>query len=631
MRRLAFFAGLLSVSSLSAVALILVLGAFPAAGQGPLTPWIYLPLLVHQTQSPELEWDPRLTARGTVLIPAQPQPGQGYWRLVKGVWYAEDEPPFEGQHHIFVDARDVTGLRQPGVPIQVTSLDGLDVFATLITEAKPGELYAANFPMYVPAPAYRAIPADGNPADAVSGMGLGSLELPRWNIHTSYGFVWRWVIAPDVTPTLTPTETPTSTSTATLTATPILTPTVSVTPTPSATGTLTATLTPSPTATATTTLTPTATATPRATPWQWPQLAMTPYISGLSGPVHITHAGDGSGRLFVVEQAGRVRIIQDGVLRPTPFLDISGRVSCCNERGLFSIAFPPGYPARNHFYANYTDLAGNTVIARYGLTADPNVADSVSEQIVLTVAQPYTNHNGGQIAFGPDDGYLYIGMGDGGSGGDPENRAQNPGVLLGKLLRIDVETGNPLTYTVPLTNPFNGVPAYRPEIWALGLRNPWRFAFDRATGDLFVADVGQAQYEEVNFQPAASPGGENYGWRIMEGFHCYNPTSCRPANLTVPILEYDHSQGCSITGGVIYRGAQFARLQGIYLYGDYCNGQIWGVRQQHGAWRVSFLYDAPFNIATFGEDEAGESYTADYAGGVIHRIVDATHAQGISR
>lgn len=628
MRRLAFFAGLLSVIGLSAVVLTLVLGPFSVIGQGPLTPRIYLPLLLHQPREAEIEWDPRLTARGTVLIPAQPQPGQGYWRLVKGVWYAENEPPFEGQHHIFVDALDITGLRQTGVPIQVTSLDGLDVFATLTTETKPGELYAANFPMFVAAPAYRAAPADGNPADAVSGMGLGSLELPRWNIHTSYGFVWRWVIASEVTPTPTPTETTTSTTTVTPTETG------GVTPTPSATRTIT--ITPSATVTATlaATHTPSATASvtppPHATPWIWPQLALTAYANGLSGPVHITHAGDGSGRLFIVEQAGRVRIIKNGVLSPTPFLDISGRVSCCNERGLFAIAFPPGYPARPHFYVNYTDLAGNTVVARYGLTADPNMADSLSEQIVLTIAQPYANHNGGQIAFGTNDGYLYIGMGDGGSGGDPQDRGQNPGVLLGKLLRIDVETSNPLTYTVPLTNPFSATPAYRPEIWATGLRNPWRFSFDRVTGDLYIADVGEAQYEEVNFQPATSPGGENYGWRVMEGFHCYNPANCLPNDLTLPIVEYDHSQGCSITGGMIYRGAQFARLQGVYLYGDYCNGKIWGVRRQPGAWHVSFLYDAPFNVTTFGEDEAGEGYIADYAGGVIYRIVDATPAQGAS-
>ena len=224
----------------------------------------------------------------------------------------------------------------------------------------------------------------------------------------------------------------------------------------------------------------------------------------------------------MVEQGGRIRIIRNGVLEATPFLDITGRVSCCSERGLLSVAFPPGYAAKGHFYVNYTNKAGNTVVARYRLTTNPDVADPGSEQVVLTVPQPYANHNGGQLAFGPNDGYLYIGMGDGGSGGDPENRAQNPAELLGKLLRINVETGNPNTYTIPASNPFTQTAGYRPEIWALGLRNPWRFAFDRLTHDLYIADVGQDAYEEVDFQPAASTGGENYGWRIMEGLHCYN-------------------------------------------------------------------------------------------------------------
>jgi glucose/arabinose dehydrogenase len=354
----------------------------------------------------------------------------------------------------------------------------------------------------------------------------------------------------------------------------------------------------------------------------WPTLALTPVVSGLSAPVHITHAGDGSGRLFVVEQAGRIRIVKNGALEPTPFLDITGRVSCCAMHGLLSVAFPSGYAQKGHFYVNYTDLAGNTVIARFALTADPDVADAASEQVVLPVGQPYPNHNGGQLAFGPNDGYLYIGMGDGGSGGDPENRAQNPAELLGKLLRIDVETGNPVTYTLPATNPFIGTPSYRGEIWALGLRNPWRFAFDRLTGDLYIGDVGQNLYEEIDFQAASSAGGENYGWRIMEGFHCYNAATCQTAGLTLPVVEYDHSQGCSITGGGVYRGAQYGRMQGLYLYADFCSGRIWGLRRQGNTWQNRLLFDAPFSITTFGEDEAGESYVADYSGGVVYRIAD---------
>jgi len=402
------------------------------------------------------------------------------------------------------------------------------------------------------------------------------------------------------------------------------------TATPTRTPAATPTLTPSPTKTATPSATSTATSTPTATPTAtsttlppaWPTLALTPLVSGVSSPVHITHAGDGSGRLFVVEQGGRIRIVKNGVLQATPFLDIASRVGCCSERGLLSVAFPPGYAQKRHFYVNYTDSAGNTVVARYRLTANPDVADPASEQVVLSVTQPYSNHNGGQLAFGPNDGYLYIGMGDGGSGGDPENRAQNPAELLGKMLRIDVETGSPVTYTVPATNPFLGTPAYRGEIWALGLRNPWRFAFDRLTSDLYIGDVGQNQYEEVDFQPASSAGGENYGWRLMEGFHCYNPANCQTAGLTLPVVEYDHGQGCSITGGVVYRGAQFGRMRGLYFYADYCNGKIWGLRRAGNVWQSPMLYDAPFTIATFGEDEAGESYVADHSGGVVYRMID---------
>lgn len=565
----------------------------PTEGEPGIHP-VYLPLVANESPT-EFYWDPRLDQRGAVLIPAQVQPGQGYWRLVKGVWYAENEPPFAQMHHIFVDTRDATGARQAGVPIRISSLDDATVFQVLRTELKPGEPYAANFPMYAVAPAYRARPADGAPADAVSGMGLGDIERPRWAIHTSYGFVWRWTVAPLPAPTETPTATPT----------------------PEPTATPTETATPTPTETATPTSTPTATPTPDP----WPHVSLVPVVAGLSHPVQITHAGDGSGRIFAVEQAGRIRIIRDGVLRAPPFLDIADRVSCCGERGLLSAAFPPDYATKGHFYVNYTDAAGNTVVARYGLTADPDRADPAGAEIILTVAQPYANHNGGQLAFGPGDGYLYIGMGDGGSGGDPENRAQNPGELLGKLLRIDVES-DIRPYGIPPGNPFTQTVGYRPEIWAVGLRNPWRFAFDRGTGDLYIGDVGQAQYEEVDYQPAASRGGENYGWRIMEGFHCYNPAACAPNGLTLPIAEYDHGLGCSVTGGGVYRGADPGRMQGIYFYGDYCSGRIWGLRRA-GGWQISQLYRAAFNISGFGEDEAGELYIADYAGGAIYRIADA--------
>lgn len=353
----------------------------------------------------------------------------------------------------------------------------------------------------------------------------------------------------------------------------------------------------------------------------WPQIYLASSITGLDRPVHITHAGDSSGRLFVVEKAGRIRIVEDGVLSSTPFLDITSRVgSLGSEQGLLSVAFPPDYASKGYFYVNYTDTSGDTVVARYHVTADPDVADPNSEEVLLTVDQPYGNHNGGQLAFGPSDGYLYIGMGDGGAGGDPENRAQNPGSLLGKLLRIDVESGTS-PYAVPATNPYTQTNDYRGEIWALGLRNPWRFSFDRQTRDLYIADVGQNIYEEVNYQPASSSGGENYGWNIMEGLHCYNSPGCDDSGLTPPVVEYDHSQGCSITGGMVYRGLLDHRMQGVYFYADYCSGRIWGLARD-GAWQSVLLYDASFSIASFGEDEAGNLYVTDYDDGVIYAITE---------
>ena len=357
----------------------------------------------------------------------------------------------------------------------------------------------------------------------------------------------------------------------------------------------------------------------------WPRVTLVGPISGLDQPLDVVHTGDGSGRLFVVERPGRIRIIRDGQLLPTPFLDITGRVlSASTEQGLLSVAFPQDYASQGHFYVDYTDLLGDTVIARYAVTADPNVADPNSEQIVLTVDQPYANHNGGQLAFGPNDGYLYIGMGDGGGGGDPNNNAQNPASLLGKLLRIDVETGSPLTYTVPATNPFTQTVSYRPEIWALGLRNPWRFSFDRQTGDLYIGDVGQNLYEEVDFQPASSPGGENYGWNIMEGLHCYGASSCNGAGLTLPILEYPHAQGdCSVTGGAVYRGSAYPMMNGMYVYADFCTGRIWGLRNDGSTWQSTLLLDTPFQITSFGEDEIGNVWLTRYAGapdGAIYRL-----------
>lgn len=359
----------------------------------------------------------------------------------------------------------------------------------------------------------------------------------------------------------------------------------------------------------------------------WPVIALTEVATGLEAPAHITHAGDGSGRLFIVEQRGRIRIWRDGVLNSGPFLDITNRVLYGGERGLLAVAFPPDFAAKQYFYVCYTRTNGGpSVVSRFHVQAgDPDAADPGSEERLLTVAQPFANHNGGQLAFSPADGYLYFGLGDGGSGNDPLNTAQNPASLLGKILRLDVEPAAGETYAVPAGNPFVGNPAYQAEIWALGLRNPWRFAFDRLTGDLYIADVGQSAWEEINVQPAASAGGENYGWRILEGRHCTGLDPCATNALVLPVWEYDHTLGCSVTGGEIYRGRVWSPMFGTYLYADYCSGRIWGLKAAGGSWTNALLLDAPFNIATFGADEQGEIYLGDYNSGRILRI-DETYA-----
>ncbi|MDW8328064.1 MAG: PQQ-dependent sugar dehydrogenase [Anaerolineales bacterium] len=357
-------------------------------------------------------------------------------------------------------------------------------------------------------------------------------------------------------------------------------------------------------------------------------LALVPLITGgLNDPVFVTHAGDS--RLFIVERCGRIRIFKNNALLATPFLDISNtganRVRCWGgEEGLLSVAFAPDYATNGRFYVYYVNVAGDLVIARYHVSTNPDVADVNSEQIVLTIPHPiHNNHNGGQLAFGPNDGLLYIGPGDGGSGGDPPNNAQNPAQLLGKLLRINVEAGNPVTYTIPTTNPFTQTSGYRGEIWALGLRNPWRFSFDRATGDLFIADVGQYAWEEVNYQPANSNGGQNYGWRCFEGNADYNTSGCGPrGNYTFPVSAYGRDQGCSVTGGYVYRGALYPNLTGRYLYSDFCSGRIWSLRFTGAAWENVELLNSGLSISSFGEDVNGELYVAGYSNDTIYRLVD---------
>ncbi len=363
---------------------------------------------------------------------------------------------------------------------------------------------------------------------------------------------------------------------------------------------------------------------PVPVPGGWPPIALSAVAGGFALPVHVAHAGDGTGRIFVVEQGGRIRVLDNGATLPDPFLDISGKVACCGEQGLLSAAFPPGFASKGYFYVNYTrNPDGATVVARYRVSpGNANAADPATEEIVLAVPQPFVNHNGGQIVFGPD-GYLYIGTGDGGGAGDPSGNGQNPGTLLGKLLRMDTESGA-VPYGVPADNPFVGAAGFLPEIWAWGLRNPWRFSFDRRTGDLYIGDVGQNAVEEVDFQPAGSRGGENYGWNVMEGADCFAGAGCDTTGLTLPAAQYGHTRGCSVTGGVVYRGADDSVLQGIYFYGDYCNGRIWGLRRRGAAWENAVLLEppaAPLNVSSFGEDEAGNVYVANYANGDLLRIV----------
>ncbi len=366
------------------------------------------------------------------------------------------------------------------------------------------------------------------------------------------------------------------------------------------------------------------------------KLITSSFVGGFSAPVYATHAGDGSGRLFVVEQTARLRIIKNGARLDTPFLDLTSVVAVGGERGLFSVAFHPQYAANGYLYVNYTSKAvggrqlGDLVLARYRVsTANPDIADPASEQIVLTIPHSgQTNHNGGTVAFGPD-GYLYWSTGDGGGGGDTYNNGQrlvsdpadrNRDARLGKLLRLDVDGGSP--YAIPPGNPFAGVGnTGADEIWAYGLRNPWRFAFDFGASPamLYIGDVGQGLYEEVNAVPAASAG-VNYGWKTREGAHCYNAPTCSTAGLTDPVWEYAHGTGdCSITGGFVYRGAKYPQMVGLYLYADYCTGRVWGLDRSGGTTRHALLLDTPYQVTSFGQGEDGELYLL-HGGGTIYRL-----------
>lgn len=337
--------------------------------------------------------------------------------------------------------------------------------------------------------------------------------------------------------------------------------------------------------------------------------------AGFVQPLYLTHGGDGSGRLFVVEQAGRIWVLENGNVLAQPFLDIEAQVgSDGNEQGLLGMVFHPDYEQNGFFYLDYTDLSGDTVVSRFQVSADANLADAGTEQIVMQVDQPYPNHNGGQIEFGPD-GYLYVGLGDGGSQGDPHGNGQSLETLLGKILRIDVNVGSP--YAIPADNPYAGSGG-RGEIWAVGFRNPWRFSFDRATGDVYIGDVGQGQWEEIDFLPGGIVGGSNFGWNYFEGTHEYEGSPPAGAALLPPVAEYDHGASrCSVTGGYVYRGPALPAWQGVYIYADYCSGEIFGlVQHADGNWESRLLYDTSFLITSFGLDEGGEIYLVDRGGGI---------------
>ena len=353
-------------------------------------------------------------------------------------------------------------------------------------------------------------------------------------------------------------------------------------------------------------------------------IALKRVVRKLDSAIAVTHSGDGSGRMFIAERQGRVRIAEGSLVRPTPFLDISEQVRCCEgEFGLLGLTFHPNYTVNGFFYVSYVDLDGSSVVSRFTVSDDPEIADVGSEAEILRLDQPGRFHNVGHLAFGPD-GYLYIGSGDGQGGGDPDDVAQNLGSLHGKLLRLDVDGGFP--YSIPADNPFVETPDALPEIWASGLRNPWRFSFDRKTGDLLIGDVGERLFEEVNFQAGDSSGGENYGWRLKEGDACFRPTEgCDEEGLTAPVLVYEHDDdpegSCSsVTAGYVYRGPQTLTLPGMYVFGDFCTGKIYGARRNTaGRWLMFDLLDAEVAIASFGEDEAGRLFVAEI-GGRIWRV-----------
>ncbi len=360
--------------------------------------------------------------------------------------------------------------------------------------------------------------------------------------------------------------------------------------------------------------------TPQSTVNAAPNIRLALLATGLPNPTDIGSTGQaGDSRIFVLDQAGLIRIVNsDGKVARKPFLDIRKSVLFKGEMGLLGMAFSPGYANNGYFFINYISRNQATVVARYRVSDDPNRADASSGKTVLTFKQPFANHNGGSLAFGPD-GYLYIAVGDGGSAGDPGNRAQNLRSLFGKILRLDVSS---LPYKIPATNPFASEAGKAGEIWDYGLRNPWRLSFDKTTHDIYIADVGQNKIEELDVEPAGGKGGNNYGWRCLEGSSKYNFAGCRRVtDYAAPVLEYSHiNKRCSITGGYVYRGTKYSALTGKYFYGDFCTGELFWAQKGSIKWQSTLVIDSPYRITTFGEDSQGEIYLADYNTGSIYQI-----------
>ena len=343
--------------------------------------------------------------------------------------------------------------------------------------------------------------------------------------------------------------------------------------------------------------------------------------SGLSDPVFVTTPPGDTARLFVVEQTGAIRVVRHDSLLPAAFLDLSGHIAAGGERGLLSLAFHPSYAQNGWCFVYFTNPAGDIRVVRYTVSANPNIADSATGDTILKAFhETNDNHNGGLLLFGPD-GMLYAGLGDGGAANDPPGNGQNLDTLLAKILRIDVDAGSP--YAIPADNPFVGHAGERGEIWLYGLRNPWRFSFDRTTGDLYIGDVGQNLWEEVDVLPAGSAAGVNYGWNVMEGKHCFQASSCNMTGLVLPVIEYGHSDGCAVTGGYVYRGTRVPAIAGVYLYGDYCSGWVRSFRYVGGAATESRDWPALAvngGLSSFGEDARGELYVTSLSG-TLYRVV----------